>query len=165
LRHPSFGNYEAARVANAYFSGGLFGPAVSPFEHGDHAFWLLSSASSWLPDRIHSFLIEGMMNWNVWTWGYIGTEKGGDWKSNGSLARALCEAVNRKPFKWSRPIKDDVLHRIELAIEILKLPDSPGQILKLFIDYDFAGNWIRAENRRRRMRAGRTGKGAKSKKK
>jgi len=49
LRSPTFGNYEPAYVADAYFSGEMFGPPVSPHEHSEHLFWLLSTASNWLP--------------------------------------------------------------------------------------------------------------------
>jgi hypothetical protein len=80
LRHPKFGNHEPASVANAYFSGSMFGPVVSPYEHADHAFWLLSSASSWLPEKIHSYLLKGMAEWHVWPWGYVSFDKGGDWR-------------------------------------------------------------------------------------
>ena len=149
LRHPTFGNYDPAYVANAYFSGGIFGPPVSPYSHTDHAFWLLSSASSWLPKKIHSFLLEGMMNWHVWPWGDLGLDTSGDWKSNGTLSRALYEVREGKPFRWSRLIKDDVQHRVKLAIETLNLPDSSEDILNRFIACDFPGKWIKAEKRKR----------------
>lgn len=153
LRHPVFGKYEPDYVTNAYFSGGMFGPSVSPYSHTDHAFWLLSSASSWLPKKIHSFLLEGMMRWHVWPWGFVGPDTSGDRKSNGALSRALHKATEGKPFKWSRLIKDDVWHRINLAIKTLKLPDSPEEILDRFIGCDFSGKWINAENRMRAARS------------
>lgn len=153
LRHPAFGNYEPVYVTNAYFSGGMFGPSVSPYSHTDHAFWLLSSASSWLPKKIHAFLFKGMMSWHVWPWGYAGLDKGGDWKSNGALSRVLYEVVEGKPFKWSRPMKDDIRHRVKLAIETLGLHDSPADILNRFIACDFPGEWIKAEKRMRKARS------------
>lgn len=153
LRHPTFGNYEPAYVTNAYFSGGMFGPQVSPYEHTDHAFWLLSSASSWVPEKVHSFLLEGMTSWHVWPWGYVGTNKGGDWKSNGALCRALYEAAEGKTFKWSRLMKDDIRHRVKLTIQMLNLPDSPEDILNRFIACDFPGKWIKAEKRMKKVRS------------
>ena len=150
LRHPTFGNYEPAYVTNAYFSGGLFGPSVSPYEHTDHALWLLSAASSWLPEKAHSVLLEGMTHWHVWPWGDIGIDKGGNWKSNGALIHALYEALDGNVFKWSKVIKDDLRHRIELAIQTLRLPDAPNQIMDLFMAHDFVGRWIKAEQRRRK---------------
>lgn len=159
LRHPTFGNYEPAYVTNAYFMGGIFGPSVSPYSNTDHAFWLLSSASSWLPKKIHSFLLEGMKSWHVWPWGDFGMDKGGDWKSNGTLIRALHAGAEGKPFKWSRPIKDDVLHRVELAVKTLKLPDSPEHIMELFINHDFPQEWIKEAMKRRKAQSSGNGKG------
>lgn len=159
LRHPMFGNYEPGHVTNAYFSGGIFGPSVSPYSDTDHAFWLLSSASSWLPKKIHSFLLEGMKSWHVWPWGDFGMDKGGDWKSNGTLGRALHEGTEGKPFKWSKPIKDDLLHRVELAVKTLKLPDSPEHIMELFINHDFPQEWIKEAMRRKKTKSHRKGNG------
>lgn len=158
LRHPTFGNYEPAYVTNAYFRGGMFGPSVSPYSDTDHAFWLLSSASCWLPKKVHSFLLEGMKIWHVWPWGDLGLDKGGDWKSNGTLSRALHEGAEGKPFKWAKPIKDDVLHRAELAVKTLKLPDSPEHIMELFINHDFPQAWIKEAMKRRKTQSGRNGK-------
>ncbi len=60
LRHPNFADYEPVYITEAYFMSDMFGPEVSPYEHTEHAFWLLSDASLWLPEKIRSFLIEGM---------------------------------------------------------------------------------------------------------
>ena len=103
--------------------------------------------------EIHAFLFKGMMSWHVWPWGYAGLDKGGDWKSNGALSRVLYEVVEGKPFKWSRPMKDDIRHRVKLAIETLGLHDSPADILNRFIACDFPGEWIKAEKRMRKARS------------
>jgi hypothetical protein len=65
LRHPEFGRYEPALVANAYFGGGMFGPHPSLHEHADHLFWLLSVKSDWLPERVHAYLLRGHARWGV----------------------------------------------------------------------------------------------------
>lgn len=152
LRHPDFADYKPVYIAGAYFSGGMFGPRVSPYEGSDHAFWLLSSASFWLPEKVRSFLIEGMADHRVWQWGYIGIDKGGDWKSNGALSKALFDAIDGKPFKWTTRIKDDVLCRIKLAIETLQLPDSPEDILEHFLTYKFHEKSISEERKVRKRR-------------
>ena len=41
LMEPDFGGYDSVTLAEAYFSGGMFGPEVSPYEHTDHLVWLL----------------------------------------------------------------------------------------------------------------------------
>jgi hypothetical protein len=157
LRHPSFGDYEPATVANAYFSGGMFGPTVSPYEHSDHAFWLLSDASIWLPRKIRSCLIEGMASWGVWTWYEMGDRKKDLWETNGLLFSALREAVEGKPFHWRSRIKDDLFNKIQLAIESLNLPNSAEEILERFRTYRFAQKYIREQQRLRKKQASKAG--------
>jgi hypothetical protein len=157
LRHPSFGEYEPAYVACEYFSGGMFGPPVSPYGHTDHAVWLLSETSRWLSKRIHDYLLVGMAEWPVWPWGYPNTAEGGDWPSNGALFKALCDAREGKQFRWTARLKDDALNRFQMAIDILGLPDRSEDILGRFIEHDFPGRWIRSE-RTIRARQGRIGK-------
>jgi hypothetical protein len=65
LRTTDFAKY-AQQVTHSYFHSGMFGPEVSPYEDADHAFWLLSSASSWLPVRVRSVLLDGMKNYHTW---------------------------------------------------------------------------------------------------
>jgi hypothetical protein len=149
LRHPTFGDYEAVYVTNEYFSGGMFGPPVSPYEHTDHAFWLLSKASSWMPENIREFLIEGMANWSVWLWWEHGFYKGGVWKTIGSLANSLIYASEGKNFKWNTDIQDDVIHRIEMAIATLQLPETSQKILDRFLKYDFPGKYLQSNKRRK----------------
>ncbi len=155
LRHPTFGDYQPVYITNAYFSGGMFGPTVSPYEHADHAFWLLSDASSWLPKEIHTFLLAGMMDWHAWLWGYVSIEKGGDWKSNGALTRALYSAVDGRAFRLNNEIEDDLMHRIELSIKTLNLPDTVPAILERFLKRGFPAKFVKSERRMRRIREGK----------
>jgi len=66
FRDSAFSEYKPDHVAYAYFHSEMFGPPVSPFEEADHLFWLLSQSSSWLPDRIHEALIQGMRGGSMW---------------------------------------------------------------------------------------------------
>ena len=74
MRHPTFGDYSPIHIADDYFTGGLMGPDVSPFEQIDHAFWLLSIASSWLPKSTHAVLLKGMKELKSWLWQDLGIE-------------------------------------------------------------------------------------------
>lgn len=161
LRHPTFGNYEPAYVANAYFSGGLFGPRVSPYDHADHLFWLLSSASSWLPEKIHATLLTGMATWTVWPWWEFSTDHGGTWKNNGKLASALHESLEGRSFKWTAAVKDDLLHRIEFSIQRLSLPDTVHVIKERFLSNEFHTKFIESEKSKRMKRSS---KGSRDKK-
>jgi hypothetical protein len=160
LRHPTFGDYEPVHITSAYFSGGMFGPAVSPYEHSDHAFWLLSTASAWLPRRIRSVLIEGMINWNVWLWAQPTVHGDAGWDTNGALLSALNDAVDGKSFRWTNRVSNDVLNRIKLSIKTLGLPDSPEEILDRFLTHKFPQKYIRAEQRHRHRRSGGVGRKA-----
>lgn len=146
LRHPTFGNYQSIQVAYAYFHGGMFGPHVSPYEDADHTFWLLSSASSWLPASIHTYLLEGTAR-HMWLWGYGHTDEGGSWESNGALAEALYESLDGKPFKWTEARKHDLLNRIELSVETLKLPERPETIQEHFLANKIVSKLIQAQRK------------------
>lgn len=143
LRHPSFGNIESERVVHAYFMGGMFGPQISPYEETDHAFWLLSSASEWLPKKIRDFMIDGMAKWHAWVW-YKMREN--TWASAGALSDALSESNKGKPFKWTELIEDDVFHRISKTINELSLPDSPAEILRRFVSEKFPEKRLLAQS-------------------
>jgi hypothetical protein len=130
LRHPTFGNISSESVVHAYFSAGMFGPEVSPYEDADHAFWLLSSASEWLPKKIRTFMIDGMAKWHAWMWWKM---RENTWASAGALTDALSEPKRNRPFKWTKQIEDDVFHRISKTVKDLDLPDTPDEILKRFV--------------------------------
>lgn len=152
LRHPTFGDYDPVHVANAYFMGGMFGPSVSPYEPADHVFWLLSTASSWLPPETRAFLTQGMAEWHVWPWGYVGLNHGGEWKSNGALAKALYNAIDHKNFKWSDELRDDCIRRIKLSIRRLKLKDKPIHLFEEFLRFQFPERFITAQRQARNRR-------------
>ena len=131
----------------SYFHGGMFGPEVSPYEDADHAFWLLSSASSWLPARIRSVLLDGMKNYHTWVWHS---------PSGGALSEALFAAKHRK-FKWNPAIERDVRSQIQKTIALLCLPDSEDQLLKRFKEEEFPQSYLkvikqRERNQRRRKK-------------
>ena len=136
LRDPHFGGYGADFIANDYFSGGIFGPPVSPYKHTDHMIWLLSEASGWLPEPVHQVLLAGMAGWGVWLW------SDGDWPSRRALSRGLFDAEKGKHFRWSPKRRDDALNRFRVTTETLGLLETPDAILTRFIEYDFPGKWL-----------------------
>lgn len=164
LRHPSFGDYRPCYVTEAYFSGGMFGPRVSPYEHADHVFWLLSSASHWIPQRIHSFLLEGALDL-YWVWGPDTIDRGGEWNNRGALWDALHKAKEGGRFSWSEKVEEDVMQRILSAISTLGLRDSPKELLDHFTKKGFPDRWIqRATNRGEKWSEKEKGKPRKIKK-
>lgn len=155
LRHRNYGDYQPSRITEAYFSGGMFGPRVSPYEHADHVFWLLSSASRWLPTRIHSFLLEGALDWRAWVWEPYTTSRGGEWSNDGALWLALHNAKDGKKFSWNKKIEEDVTQRIRSAVDTLGLPDSPKELLDRFRAKAFPERWIQTAISLKNERAGR----------
>ncbi len=159
FRHPTFGDYESTHVAYEYFNGGIFGPDVSPYHGMDHAVWLLSSASDWLPEKIRAYLLDGMANWISWPWGRFtsGSDDGGEWDSHGDLHdRMLNYAEKKTRFKWTPRAKDDALHRITLAAKVLILPEQPEELLQRFMNHGFPENYVAAQRGLRRRHSGRS---------
>jgi hypothetical protein len=152
LRHPTFGDWQPQAIAREYFMGDEFGPPVSPYEHIDHAVWLLSLESGWLPDKIHTFLLDGMAAWHAWpsSWGSVGC----NWSSCYAFSDALFSAKDGKAFRWTKRVRDDAIHRFEMAIKTLGLPESSEEILERFRDHDFPGKFILSEKQRKARREG-----------
>ena len=143
LRHSSFANYNAIHISSEYFNGGMFGPRVAYHAHPDHAFWLLSRASLWLPDSVRDVLLDGMRRWITWPWGRLRDDNGGDWRTCGALADALDQSTEGKAFRWSADRTDDLTNRIQLSIERMNLPDSVEEILNRFLKYEFVENYLK----------------------
>jgi hypothetical protein len=134
-RHPEFGRFEPAYVANAYFAGGIFGPDVSPYEHADHLFWLLSDSSTWLPPQIRKVLIEGMATWGVWRWTDGRHINGAAWPEQGEMFKAVQRAIGRRDgrFVWNVDVREDLRSRIKYAIDLLSLPNTAESIMNAFV--------------------------------
>jgi hypothetical protein len=143
LRDSEFGRYSPGHIAGEYFSGGIFGPPVSPYEHADHLAWLLSKASNWLPKTVHEVLLDGMASWRAWHW------TDGDWSSAGALADALFKEDRGVLFRWSKRRKDDVRGRLGKSIIELGLPETSETLLERFIEYDIPRRWIEQNEKHR----------------
>jgi len=155
LRHPTFGDYKSVDVAYEYFHGGVFGPLVSPYKEMDHTIWLLSRASDWLPKRIHDYLLDGMANGGSWVWGYLGTDHGGEWSSNGALHRHMRQCYEKsRRFTWTQKARQDAVERIGFARDILSLPESPEELFDSFVTQQFPDKYISVEYELRGRRSG-----------
>jgi hypothetical protein len=150
LRHPTFGDYTSVHVAKEYFNGGMFGPHVSPYHEFDHALWLLSDVSEWLPQKIRKCLLEGLANWVSWPWGAFARafDPGGGWVSNGVLLDQMQKHVNKgTEFRWAGRAEEDTRQRIDLAVATLSLPESAQELFERFVRYEFPQKYIAAERR------------------
>jgi hypothetical protein len=154
LRHEHFGYYLPRQIAYEYFHGGMFGPRVTPFEEFEHLIWIFSSTSQWLPKKIHKYLYDGMLESSIWTWGEMGTtDKGGDWKTNGSLSEHLYNCSSKKKsFEMSKKVMDDCRNRIQSAINELKLTESVDYFLDQFVSNNMPQRWIESRHRKDKKR-------------
>lgn len=138
-RHPKFGNYYSESIGYKYFHGSR--TPSSPWESPDHIFWLLSKKSSWMPNHIRKFLLEGLKKWpDSWPWEM---EKGNKVKAKKDLMDELRNCIaTGKQFEWNDELKKYVRGRIDESIKQLDLPESNQTILKRFIANKFAENHI-----------------------
>jgi hypothetical protein len=132
LRREDFVN-RPQQTAYSYFHAGMFGPEVSPYDDADHAFWLLSSASSWLPTPLRSVLLTGMKNYHTWLWDSPG----------GRMLPETLYSAKGLTFKWNAAIELDVRDRIRQSIALLRLPDSEDALLKRFREERFPESYLK----------------------
>jgi len=155
IRHPSFGNYDPIFVAHAYFDGTMFGPTVSPYAAEEHLFWLLSTASSWLPKSIHEVLLEGLSSSITWVWtdshaSIVNPEV------RNSMFNAIHESIEGgNEFLWTSNVERDLINRIANAIGALQLPDTVSEISTRFNGLDIPNKCIQAERTQRQRKASR----------
>jgi len=149
LRHEEFGFYQPKRIAYEYFHGGMFGPRVTPYEEFEHLIWIFSDKSKWLPQKIHTFLHQGMIETLSWTWGELGvSDKGGDWKTNGALADNLYSCSrNKKKFAWKPKLIDDCKNRILYSIEELGLNESADYLFDILVSSEMPQKWIESRKK------------------
>ncbi len=151
LRHPQFGFYKPEYIAGFFVQGHLMGPPVKAYETIDYIVWFLSSESSWLPNSIKRFLIEGMKKWNVWQWT---THNNCEFpfkenKNTGKLFNAMYKASKCKDFRITKSIEDDIRSRFECSKEALQLSDSVDVLYEQFIKEKFIYCWI-SDNKKKR---------------
>jgi hypothetical protein len=134
LRRTDFAKYPE-QSAHSYFHGGIFGPEVSPFDDADHVFWLLSSASLWLPSLVRVTLLNGMKGRPTWIW------------HEGSFSEALFATKGIQGFRWTQAIENDVRSRIRKTARLLGFSDSEDDLLKRFKEEGFPESYLKTQNR------------------
>jgi hypothetical protein len=145
LRHPTFGGYDPVHVASAYFHGGIFGPDVSPYEEADHLFWLLSKSSNWLPESTREILLDGIVSHSRWLWGYIESDKGGEWRHCGAFSKSIYELIEKKKKVLPKSAIFDLENRIAMSVRQLNLPENVDMIKKRFFEDSIIARTISGE--------------------
>lgn len=150
LHADDFLGRDPATVACTFVQGELMGPPVTPdgWEIADYAFWLLSDASAWLPERVREVLRRGMGEWAMWPWvGYSGWWDREEWGITGALTDQLYRARERgRPIKRLSPAaRADALGRATAAVQQLGLPEAPDDLAQTLCD----SGWIESHTMRR----------------
>lgn len=164
LRHPEFGRFSADVVAHAFVHGEYAGPHVRVYEPVDYVAWVLSSASSWLPERVRTFLTEGITWLRTWPW-HDSSESDcqDEWTSTyhgrGALMRRLYEGERSgKKFKMTALAQRDMCSRLQESVHRLQLPESAAVLADRFVSAGLIRNYCAGENagrtRQARMKRG-----------
>jgi hypothetical protein len=153
FRHPTFGGYEPAHIACWFVQGELMGPPVQVYETIDYIVWFLSDQSSWMPKKIHQFLLEGLRNWAVWVW-FKSIPNDYDFgfdpnPSTGSLFHALVRAKRFSTFKLTKKCMTDIKTRFAYTINLLKLNEPADILAQRFVAAGFIEAWFRANQGKR----------------
>ena len=147
LRDKKFGKYDAITVASFYFTGdgGGLGASTSLFDQIDYLVWLLSEKSMWLPSRIHKALFKGLCDWSVWPWTNINYEGCNKNENTGKFAFYLYKLRDNPGLEMTDSAWQDLLSRIQIAKEILELPESNEALAKKFIEKGIIDTWINSK--------------------
>ena len=159
LHDPDLGFYKPSMLACGFVQG--FGAGLGPSTHGmptiDYVLWFLSSASDWLPRRIHAYLLEGSKDWSVWPqWDdYDNQELGYHVEYEDSLIAAMRAAPGVRSFKLTTAAERDLRDRIALSVSLQRLPEDPGTLVHRFLQERFIQRWFASQLRHLRKRATR----------
>jgi hypothetical protein len=120
------------------------GPPVRVYDHIEYVVWLLSSASSWMPQKHRACLIEGMRTWAVWLWDRHSSSDS-EFVPNavkGSLSDSMYRCRNSSKFHLSKKSRMDLASRFEYSRKILDLPESAETLVEDFLREGFIKAWI-----------------------
>ena len=157
LRHPHFGDFEAASVACGYVQGSeVMGPVTRAYPHFDYLVWLLSTKSEWLPARHHSYLLRGMKEWAVWPWGGGAGEP--DYSSGPTEGAFLEWLVDSKEHATTIPstAELDLFERVDCSSKTLGLPEPTPVLVDRFLQGQIIEAWRASDDRRAARRRHRT---------
>ncbi len=135
-------------VACNYIQGDIGGPPVFTYEIFDYVSWLLSSASSWMPEDIRAGLLRGIAEWSVWPWDTLRMPRTevpfdhADKPFTGEFRAAARKARSLQTLRLSRAAKADLRDRIDLSVRLLELPESGEELESRFLDSPFLAHYF-----------------------
>jgi len=145
LRHPTFGNYKPSFITCDFIQGELMGLPVIVYEHIDYIVWFLSNQSSWIPRKIHKYLIEGFKEWPVWTWPkrQAHVKIVAPDNSTGVLFITMFDAKTYDKFKLTKDCINDIESRFNYTTKVLGLTETAVILTQRFINSGFIEAWFK----------------------
>lgn len=144
LHHPNFGNYGPSYIACQFVQGDMGSPEVKYYEIFEYLIWFLTKDSSWLPDKIHKFLLQGMREWAVWLpFSHRRENKYSDVFSN-----TMVNAKSYKSFKVTKEVEKSLLFHIKYALQKIQSKEKPDLVLGRFLKVGIIEAYFE-ENRKR----------------
>lgn len=148
LRLPNFGGYKPSSVACQFVQGDIFGPHPKFYDHFEYTVWFLSADSAWLPQKIHSYLVQGMKDWCVWQ-----SCKQEVYEIARPFLDSLYNTQNYKTYKYTRNAKNSLLNWISESLKTLCLNDNSKDISDKFFDYGFIKTYFEKQRERNRKKS------------
>lgn len=139
-RHSSFGNYTAEELGHWYFNAHDTNYIRSDWEIFEGLVWLLSSNSSWLPEKHKETFIKGICKRDRW--------KHGDYAVVGNPFIENLIRKKRSQFTFSKSVLKGLEELVVTAINQLGIIENPKTILEKIIEiqlvdqyYDYR-DWV-----------------------
>ncbi|MEJ0061469.1 MAG: toll/interleukin-1 receptor domain-containing protein [Terricaulis sp.] len=139
-RHETFGNYNARELAQSFSGKGdtYMRPYASKFLC---VAWLLSRHSSWMPNRLREYLLDGFAEGAFWL-----DETVGD-SDNAFVGRLYGP---RSKFRPTRAVREGLAATVEKALSELGLIDDADAIAAGFLSRRFVSAYYDRQDEMRR---------------
>ena len=156
LRYPKFGHHDPAVIACHFVQGDAVrsGPPVRFYPIIDYVAWFLSSASSWLPEKVHAFLLEGLKRWAMWLW-YGHESDYANYDGAGALSKEMIARSRKSSRILGKRALQDLKSRLAASARNLSLPESTGELVSRFLKCGFIEAWHEEQGRHRSRRQSR----------
>ncbi len=153
LRHPKFGNHDPAVIACLFVQGETMssGPPVRFYPTMDYVAWFLSNASSWLPEKVHAFLLEGLKRWGEWLWYHHGSDFA-KYDGAGALSKEMIARSRKNRRILGKRALQDLQSRLAVSARDLNLPESAAELTSRFLNCGFIEAWHEEQGWSRSLR-------------
>lgn len=138
LRHETFCNCEPYDAMHS-----LAYRWWSPYQI-DHAAWLLSKASAWLPNQHHDFLLKAIKEYAQWPQ-WAGDDLYHPYTYEGDafgMQRLLSKAYSQEDREVTSEMRMLLDSRLVISVKEMGLPESATDLAQNFLDEGFVDAWF-----------------------